>query len=415
MFFYARADTHFLLYIFDKMRNELVERSNPDIPDENRIEHVLQKSKETSLLRYERQVYNAETGKGPGGWYSLLAKYPALFNNEQFSVYRAVHEWRDKVARTNDDSINYVMPNHVVMSIAKLMPMDMVALLGVAHPLSHNVKSRTGELLEVIKAAKTRGKDGPSLVDVLRPNQSRPASDVRTLPVAPDAALSTLVAVVDETPLDRGDSRFWGGAFGSSRWDESTSVEVDNGLRLAIPLPQLSAEVFVTSSSLLDRSTQSTEVPSPPVAAKKRRHADDEPFVIKQGAKRNKEEMSEADHGIAEESVLLDETEEQAEKKAKAVRKADRKAEKKMRKAERKAAEAEAEGNSNLSAEVDDDEEPFDYSKAESILHGKLQDGGRGQSKGKQPFNPYTKSADAPTGMKRSQTERAGKSHTFKN
>jgi exosome complex exonuclease RRP6 len=59
------------------------------------------------------------------------------------------------------------------------------------------------------------------------------------------------------------------------------------------------------------------------------------------------------------------------------------------------------------------DEEPFDYSKAESVLHGKKPGVGKGDKK--KPFDPYTKSADAPKGMRKAQTERAGKSHTFKN
>jgi len=131
MFFYARADTHFLLYIYDNMRNELIDRTNAEIAEENRIEQVLQKSKETSLLRYERVPYNAESGRGPGGWYPLLVKTPALLNNEQFAVFRAVHGWRDRVARTDDDSPAFVMPQHVVLSIAKLVPMDMIALLAL--------------------------------------------------------------------------------------------------------------------------------------------------------------------------------------------------------------------------------------------------------------------------------------------
>src|SRR5271156_6305418 len=88
MFFYAMTDTHFLLYIFDNLRNELVERSNPATPEENRIELVLQKSKETSLFRFERQIYEESTGLGPAGWYNLLVKTPALFTNEQFAVFR---------------------------------------------------------------------------------------------------------------------------------------------------------------------------------------------------------------------------------------------------------------------------------------------------------------------------------------
>ncbi len=81
MFFYARADTHFLLYIFDNIRNELIDRSNPEIPEENRLETALQKSRDTSLLRYERQIYNSDSGKGPGGWFTQLHKTPSLLGN----------------------------------------------------------------------------------------------------------------------------------------------------------------------------------------------------------------------------------------------------------------------------------------------------------------------------------------------
>src|SRR5277367_1922665 len=170
MFFCAMTDTHFLLYIFDNLRNELVERSNPANLEENRIELVLQKSKETSLFRFERQIYEESTGQGPAGWYNLLVKTPALFSNEQFAVFRAIHAWRDQIARKDDDSIHYVMPNHVIFTLAKLMPMDMAPMYGAVHPISHNVKSRAAELLALIKLAKDAGKDGPSMKDVLRPD-----------------------------------------------------------------------------------------------------------------------------------------------------------------------------------------------------------------------------------------------------
>jgi exosome complex exonuclease RRP6 len=61
--------------------------------------------------------------------------------------------------------------------------------------------------------------------------------------------------------------------------------------------------------------------------------------------------------------------------------------------------------------EVEEEDEPFDYSKAESVLHGKRSSG---EGKQKKPFNPYTKSSDAPSGLRRLQTERPGKSQTFK-
>jgi exosome complex exonuclease RRP6 len=421
MFFYARADTHFLLYIYDHMRNELIDKTNPDIPEENRIELVLQKSKETSLLRYERTIYNAESGRGPGGWYSLLVKTPALLNNDQFAVFRAIHEWRDKVARADDDSPTFVMPQHVLFSMTKLMPMDMVALLGIAHPVSHSVKSRAGELLSLIKSAKAQGNGGPSMIDVLRPDSMGAVAKANLPAVAANTASKTLVAVFDETELRSDSSTFWGGAFGSSLWDDPTLTRSET-LRLAVPLPALSSEIFASSNGLADRSV-AREAFSQPEEPKKETKKEDEAFVIKRGAKRksdaisNEEESEEGtSKGSDENHIIADDPAAAQAENAKAAQNTARKAEKRAKRAAKKAAAAAAaavDGVAEASMDVDD-EEAFDYSKADSILHGKRHDGEKGGKRKDKPFNPYQKSEDAPKGMRRLQTERAGKSHTFK-
>lgn len=420
MFFYARADTHYLLYIYDNMRNELIEKSNLDIPDENKLEVVLQKSKETSLIRFERQVYNEDTGKGPGGWYQLLAKTPALFNNEQFEVFRSIHSWRDRIAREDDDSTNFVMPNHVIFNIAKLMPMDMVALLGIAHPISHSVKSRTGELLEIIKSAKARGKDGPSMMDVLRPDTVRTIAKASIPLIAAEAVppAATLVAVVNEEELRSEQSSFWGGAFGSSIWDTPAASTTDDSLRLAVPLPALSSEIFATANRLTDRSRVHAAAESlvPATQSHTSVKEADEPFLIKQGSnKRKGNDVSNDEENAAESEIDL--TSLTNEEQEKAAQKAQSKREKRERKRQRKLAKAQAETQATAGndSEDDEDEEPFDYSKAQSILHGKRNVGDQNGSKHrKKPFDPYAKSADAPKGMRRLQTERPGKSHTFK-
>lgn len=412
MFYYARSDTHYLLYIFDNMRNELLERSNSEIPDENRIEIVLQKSKEVSLLRYERPVYNTESGRGPGGWYPLLVKTPALLSNEQFAVFRAVHEWRDRIARLDDDSTTFVMPQHVLFSVAKLMPADMVALLGVVHPISHSVKSRAGELLEVIKTAKAEGARGPNMIDVLHPERSKRSSPVISKPEAA-IEVNTTLSVVDQGELRSGNSAFWGSAFGSSIWDTPTATPSNENLRLAVPLPAFSTEAFTTGPV---PETKATEQFIPVTVAPKR---EEEAFTIKRGAKRTSEAVSEAEDSDDEEDEDA-----AAEKRAKkAERKAARKADKRAKKAAKKATSSEEQGGDDVikTEEVDvdvemEDKTPFDYSKAESVMNAKRSDmGGKGDKKKKAPLDPYKKSIDAPGGMRRSQTERAGRSHTFRN
>lgn len=53
MFDYARSDTHYLLYIYDHLRNELVENPTPEF---NLVDHVAERSKKEALLRYEHPV-----------------------------------------------------------------------------------------------------------------------------------------------------------------------------------------------------------------------------------------------------------------------------------------------------------------------------------------------------------------------
>jgi exosome complex exonuclease RRP6 len=428
MFFYARADTHFLLYIYDNIRNELIDRTNPDVPDENRIEIVLQKSKEVSLLRYERQIYNTESGRGPGGWYPLLVKTPALFNNEQFAVFRAVHGWRDQIARVDDESTAFIMPNHVIFSIAKLLPNDMVALLGIAKPVSHSVKSRAGELLNLIKEAKSKGKDGPSMMDVLRPD-SLGATAKANLPglgaKSKSPSSEPLVAPVDGEELRSSNSTFWGGAFGSSIWDGDNSIftKRDDELRLAVPLPQLSPNIFESRTDPFSQQPAASDAISLPIQPSKPAPKPDEPFVLKRGAKRKSEAISEAESesedGEAEEDTEYDisftgpsaENPVKEESKSNGSTPLTKKQQAKLRKKEKKKAAALATANGR----EEDEEEPFDYSKADSVLHAKRKhDGDGGKGKKQKPFDPYSKSENAPKGMRRAQTERAGKSHTFK-
>lgn len=463
MFYYARADTHYLLYIYDHLRNELVARSDPQNPEENRIELVLQKSKETSLQRYERQIYDAKTGRGPGGWYSLLVKTPALLSNEQFAVFRAVHEWRDKIARNDDDSTNFVMGTQIIFSLAKTMPENLQSLLSVIRSCSYSAKSKAGELLGLIRDAKSTGTEGPSMMEILRPDSVGAtlaiAKAQNKLPGSPNPVQSALLQV-DEGPIRIEKSVFWGDTFGSSIWDSpSKSTSSKPGMTLAIPLPQLASEIF--ADSLMDRSLGSVELEDHPQKGQKRLEtSDQEAFVVKSGMKRKSEAITELDMSGTDPNgeydiSLNDSDEEKAHQKAASKRV--RKAEKKLKQAERKLEEAireeggktkydgattedaivtqaetrvkiaernleealrrqleemQGKGSATGNAATMEEQDAFDYTKAESILHGKRVE--NGASKTKKPFDPYAKSMDAPKGMRKLQTERPGKSFTFK-
>ncbi|KAJ3370422.1 Methylcrotonoyl-CoA carboxylase subunit alpha, mitochondrial [Kappamyces sp. JEL0680] len=135
MIHYAKTDTHYLLYIFDRMRNEILSRS---AQNDNLMRVALERSAETSLKKYEKPIYNGMTGEGSGGWKNLLRKSNEAMNHENLAVLKAIHAWRDHIARKEDESTAYVLPNHMLLKLARFMPTsasDIVAGLSYVPPL----------------------------------------------------------------------------------------------------------------------------------------------------------------------------------------------------------------------------------------------------------------------------------------
>ncbi|CAA7266028.1 unnamed protein product [Cyclocybe aegerita] len=188
MLLYARSDTHFLLFIYDNLRNALLDRSKSASRSPTSspppggfalsssksksptalLDQALARSAETSLRVYSKEPYDAEEGSGPGGWDTLakrwnkgafLAGGPGVgVGAMQREVYKAVHAWREKTAREEDESTRYVLQNHFLFMLAEEPPADMASLLKVFRtsvpPL---VKRRAKELLNVVREAVKRG------------------------------------------------------------------------------------------------------------------------------------------------------------------------------------------------------------------------------------------------------------------
>ncbi|KAI0030263.1 ribonuclease H-like domain-containing protein [Vararia minispora EC-137] len=185
MLHYARSDTHFLLFVYDNLRNALLDRAlsrsqsraqSPQQASTSRaaspgavllapdtfVREVLARSAETALRVYVREQYS-EVGDGPGGWDTLARKWSklALFadgpGGMKREVYMAVHAWRDRVAREEDESTRYVLSNHHLFALAERPPPDMAGLLATFHTLPAVVRRRAGEMLDVIRTAVKRG------------------------------------------------------------------------------------------------------------------------------------------------------------------------------------------------------------------------------------------------------------------
>ncbi|KAF3004765.1 exosome nuclease subunit [Curvularia kusanoi] len=429
LFDYARADTHFLLYIYDKMRNELVERSDFSNPEKNKVHDVQEKSKEYALQRYEHPVYDRELGLGPVGWHKVISKSPVTFTPQQFAVFKAVHEWRDTLSRREDESTFFIMPNHALFSIARSMPLDKPALFTAIQHVSHLVRSNADELVRVINQAKEEGADGPEMSAVLTKiaDMREAEKAAKYASETPKKAAPAQVAAPDvQSPLQSGlavserlpSSSFWGSLWSSQpKQDEQRILDI----ALALPLPPLNADIFAESNIKSEASTPKPEKPQ--YVRKEDRPQEDQRtdmFVVKQlgGKKRKRTEASEAGtpakpalDPMTNDEIMLDGADaSDDEAAARAARKAARKAEKKQKKAEAQAAALEATGAP-----------AFDYANAPTVLHAadeQAKKEARDRKKDKKlqkkkGFQGFAGMADAPKGLPRAQKEVAGRSKTF--
>ncbi|KAJ5647908.1 hypothetical protein N7490_004280 [Penicillium lividum] len=247
MFDYARSDTHYLLYIYDHLRNELIEASEPD---NSLIDYVNERSQNEALQRYERPVYDEKNGYGQGGWYELLTRNSGVLSKEQFAVFKAVHKWRDEVARAEDEGSQCVFPKHVLFRLAQTMPNDMGTLLRTVSPMTPITKERIDSLLDTIKEAKVAGATGPEWRDVLPPPKAAPRA---VLPVA--------------EPYEK--SQFWGTTLDARQPPKPLEYALNaftEAIRLSLPLPPMPSTVSEAREKFVDVKVSSPKAEASPVA-----------------------------------------------------------------------------------------------------------------------------------------------------
>ncbi|KAK6527899.1 exosome nuclease subunit [Arthrobotrys megalospora] len=418
---YARSDTHFLLYIYDNMRNELIGKTNAE--EEDKIETVQNNSKETCLKTYDTEPYDSVNGSGSRGWLSILKHNLVNFTDEQFAVFKAVHAWRDRVAREEDDSPNFIMSKNYLLGFTRQMPIDAAAALSVANtPL---LRSRLADLVSTIKEAKANPVPFSSVHHLLGATGkywAPQAKDVKNeggeeLNIMPMLGAGDAGAKTEE-------SQFWGSTFGGSRWEVKDLVNGVNDISLALPLPNLTAAVLENSDG------RETLPPIPRADYIKDREVKSETpdiIVIKKlgGRKRKLQDVAEdlqhddesdadpnspssqaagivSGNDVEEEE---DEDEGEAVQLSKLDKRAARKAEKKRKKeeAKRKSAKEDVDFQEQEEGEF----QAFDYTSAPSIMNAKRE----GESKA---FDGSKKYDGGPKGMRARRREREGKSSTMK-
>ncbi|CAG7925821.1 unnamed protein product [Penicillium olsonii] len=392
MFDYARSDTHYLLYIYDRLRNDLIEDSTEE---GSKIDYVNEGSKKEALQRYERPVYDAANGLGPGGWYDLLWRNPGNFSKEQFAVFKAVHQFRDQVARAEDEGWQCVYPKHMLFKLAQIMPLDLGTLFRTLSPMTPITKERASDLLDVIKQAKVDSIDGPEWRDIAPPKHVFKAPEDTTTPQSDPTAP---VAGRCET------SQFWGDVLKAKEPSlpiAHTLSALAEAVRISLPLPPMPTtisepqEQVITASPPTASQTAPAPAPSKPEAPKY--------FTVKDLGGPRKRKVTPIDNPEQALSTTadLDDTSNpdviQVVSKKSRKDKKKRKEEKKEEKARKAKAEAEA---------------PFDYGAADAVLNAPS--AATATQPRRKAFNPYAKAMEAPSGARKIKRDETGKSLTFR-
>ena len=237
----------------------------------------------------------------------------------------------------------------------------------------------------------------------------------------------------DSTSSRAMESTFWGSTLEQNTTPDGHPRDGPpntDSICLALPLPQLTAEVFMNQNLKPNIAPHEDTGRDPGARAehayvKERKPKDEEVFIVRQvsGARKRKaadieepappeplsanEVETTATNGAVGDAepheISLHGTEEEQTTREKAERKAERKAQKKLEKKRRKLEEQKSSQENGMG-----DEAAFDYANAPSVLHAK--EAPHKRLGAKEIFNPYSKSFDAPKGLGKALLSKAERS-----
>ncbi|EDW83852.1 uncharacterized protein Dwil_GK13832 [Drosophila willistoni] len=142
---YARQDTHYLIYVYQCLTNDLLKLDNGH---QQILRSVYQMSTEVCRKRYTKPHI------GPDSHLDLVRKTKQIFDNRQLHALRGLFEWRDTTARQEDESYGYVMPNHMMLQIAESLPREMQGILACCNPIPPLVRQQLHTLHQIVLKAR---------------------------------------------------------------------------------------------------------------------------------------------------------------------------------------------------------------------------------------------------------------------
>lgn len=142
---YARQDTHYLIYVYERLTNDLL---HADQGQTQTLRIVYQLSTEVCKKRYTKPHV------GPDSHLDLVRKTKRSFDNRQLYALNGIFAWRDATARQEDESYGFVLPNHMMLQIAESLPREMQGILACCNPIPPLVRQNLHTLHQIVLRAR---------------------------------------------------------------------------------------------------------------------------------------------------------------------------------------------------------------------------------------------------------------------
>jgi ribonuclease D len=155
---YAREDTHYLLYIYDYLRDKLIQRSlEKSLQPMYLYMQTVSKSTEITGKLYAKPAVKSQE------YYQMKARNVSSLSPVQFSVMKLLFKFRDYAARKLDVSSHHVLNNKLMFQLVKLPNYDLnsVYITIAQHSLFRNFVNEFVNLVSM-KLANRKDKAGNS-------------------------------------------------------------------------------------------------------------------------------------------------------------------------------------------------------------------------------------------------------------
>ncbi|KAK6944193.1 HRDC domain [Dillenia turbinata] len=144
---YAREDTHYLLYIYDLMRVRLLSTASESKNSDPPLLEAYKRSYDVCIQLYEKELLTESS------YLHIYGLQGAEFNARQLAIVARLYEWRDAIARAEDESTGYILPNKSLLEIAKQMPFTTSMLRRLLKTKHSYVERNLGQVVSIIRLA----------------------------------------------------------------------------------------------------------------------------------------------------------------------------------------------------------------------------------------------------------------------